>query len=55
MVKLTKEQINSKDFMRTHTCILKAHLWFGSEELPKILKNRDYAYYDTMLYIYDKR
>jgi len=50
-MELTKEQVNKRK-----NCLIKGHLWFGEDELKKILK--DYDYYKNedlkLFYVYNK-
>ena len=54
---INKMEITKEENNKRKNCLLKAHYWFGSVELKKILKdNYDYYidYENTLFYVYEK-
>ena len=49
MVLLTVEE-----YKHRKGCILKAHLWFGSDVLGEVFKDFDYYYSETMVHVFYK-
>ena len=48
-MRLTEEQ-----FKHRKGCILKARLWFGSDELERIFKDYDFYYAETLVHVYPR-